>query len=638
MITKEDIRSTLTAFDFERLFLSLGWDRYRHVATIDVGDQTYTLTAIAHKRGMVAFLCVIAPNHEFPDRSIRLKIEKILARIILEHILIFVDEAKTIQEWQWSKREPGRPLSVKKETVLPWQSGERLAQRLMNLAFTIQEEETLTLVDVTSRVRRAFDADAVTKKFYEQFSKEHDYFLTFIGGIPDLADREWYASLMLNRLMFVYFVQKKGFLDGDHNYLRERLSTVKMKIGPDRFHSFYRSFLLRLFHDGLGRRDRSPELTELLGRVPYLNGGIFDVHSLEASHPEIEIPDEAFERIFGFFDDYTWHLDDRPLRDDKEINPDVLGFIFEKYINNKQMGAYYTKEDITEYICRNTVIPWIFDEARRHVPIAFERGSAMWRLLQDNPDRYIYEPVRRGVDIPENGLPDFVRQAMGDPRERMLNRQYNLVEARLLDDNGNSVTLPTETWREYIERRERCRSLRSRLREGSVTDISELVTLNLDLRQFAQDALEASEGPDLLRSLFRAVQNIKILDPTCGSGAFLFAALNILEPLYEACLDRMSAFVEDADTLTEIRTSGAAATNWKGELNFDVLIGQGTFSEEVVESVQFADFRRTLAGIDLHTNKRYFIFKSIVIANLFGVDIMPEAVEICKLRLFLKLV
>ena len=55
------------------------------------------------------------------------------------------------------------------------------------------------------------------------------------------------------------------------------------------------------------------------------------------------MPDEAFERIFDFFDDYQWRLDDRPLKDDKEINPDVLGYIFEKYINQKELGAYYPR-------------------------------------------------------------------------------------------------------------------------------------------------------------------------------------------------------------------------------------------------------------------------------------------------------
>src|SRR5206468_2047453 len=119
--------------------------------------------------------------------------------------------------------------------------------------------------------------------------------------------------------------------------------------------TFYRYFLLRLFHDGLGKAatERDTALDKLLGKVPYLNGGFFEEHQLEQKYREIEIPDQAFTKLFAFFDEWNWHLDDRQGRDQKDINPDVVGYIFEKYINQKQMGAYYTKEDITEYIGKN---------------------------------------------------------------------------------------------------------------------------------------------------------------------------------------------------------------------------------------------------------------------------------------------
>jgi len=103
-------------------------------------------------------------------------------------------------------------------------------------------------------------------------------------------------------------------------------------------------------------------------------------------------------------------------------------------------------------------------------------------------------------------------------------------------------------------------------------------------------------------------QGITILDPTCGSGAFLFAALNILEPLYEACLDRMESFLGDLDR-----------------------------SNDKHRSDKYGDFRRVLEQIEEHLNRAYYIYKSIILNNLYGVDIMEEAVEICKLRLFLKL-
>src|SRR5207245_1507672 len=179
-----------------------------------------------------------------------------------------------------------------------------------------------------------------------------------------------------------------------------RLKRCQDEKGQDKFYSFYRYFLLRLFHEGLGNKARTAGLEKLLGRVPYLNGGLFEEHAIEQRYPDIQIPDKAFERIFNYFDQYQWHLDERPLRADNEINPDVLGYIFEKYINQKQMGAYYTKEDITEYIAKNSIIPYLFDAAQKKCAIAFQPDSALWRLLRDAPDRYIYEPVRKGVDVP----------------------------------------------------------------------------------------------------------------------------------------------------------------------------------------------------------------------------------------------
>ena len=144
---------------------------------------------------------------------------------------------------------------------------------------------------------------------------------------------------------------------------------------------------------------------------------------------------------------------------------------------------------------------------------------------------------------------------------------------------------------------------------GRFTSINDLITYNLDIRQFAQDVIANSEGPELLRAFFHAIERVSVLDPTCGSGAFLFAALNVLEPLYEACLDRMQAFLDDLE-----------------------------HSGQPHRPEKFSDFRKVLEQAARHPNRKYFILKSIVVNNLYGVDIMEEAVEICKLRLFLKLV
>jgi len=611
-INRQRCRQLLRECKLRQLFVEeLGWDRHTQTIRVVLGEDTYVLSAIAQKRGMVAFECP-ALGPDMPAYATRRKIEAQVAKSVHEHFIVYVDAERKEQIWQWVKREAGRPRQCREHRYYHTQPGDSLLQKLEIIAVALDEEADVTLVGMTGRVRAAFDVDRVTKRFYDRFKAEHAAFLKFLRGIPDEDMQRWYVSVMLNRLMFIYFIQKQGFLDDNINYLRDKLAESKRR-GRDRF---YRDFLCPLFFEGFAKRpeERSEHARRLLGRIPYLNGGIFMRHQIESLYGEkIQIPDAAFEKLFSFFEAYQWHLDERLLRRDNEINPDVLGYIFEKYINQKQMGAYYTKEDITGYISQNTVIPHLLDEARRKCRIAFEGEQSVWRLLQDDPDRYIYPAVRSGVIgedgevIPESALPDFVQAGMHDPKKRMFDRRYNLGEAFIPGPDGENLALPTETWREYVERRWRCLELRDKLAAGEIRDINDLITYNLDIRQFIQDVIEKCEGPELLRAFWRALQEVSILDPAAGSGAFLFAALNILEPLYEACLERMEAFLGDLERSGEKR-----------------------------HPRKFEDFRKTLKRVDKHPNRRYFILKSIILNNLFGVDIMEEAVEICKLRLFLK--
>jgi len=604
-------RQLLSDFEFKTLFTeALGWEHYTSTLTFPIEQREFTLNALAQKRGLVVYLY----QGDIPDYPTRRKVDRQVTRSVLEHLIIYIDPGNTTQIWQWVKREPAKPTACREHTYHSGQTGDSLIQKLQGIAFSLEEEEALSLPDVTTRTRKAFDVERVTKRFYDVFQKEHGAFLKFLKGIPDADLQRWYVSVMLNRLMFIYFIQKKNFLDGNPDYLHGKLEESQSR-GKDRF---YRDILCPLFFEGFGKQDheRSSAISKLLGKVPYLNGGLFLKHQIEEQHGKnIQIADAAFEKLFAFFEQYHWHLDERPLRNEKEINPDVLGYIFEKYINQKQMGAYYTKEDITGYISQNTVVPFLFDAARQKCRIAFDGDPSVWRLLQLEPDRYLYEPVKRGVldakgeVVLETALPNFVQHGMHDPKARMFEKRYNLREADLQDTEGNKLTLPTETWREYVERRKRCMELRQRLANGEIRSINDLITYNLNIRQFAQDVIENCEGPELLRAFYHAVEKVTVLDPTCGSGAFLFAALNILEPLYEACLDRMEVFLD------ELERSG---TKHRPE--------------------KFSDFRKILAQIATHPNRRYFILKSIIVNNLYGVDIMEEAVEICKLRLFLKLV
>ena len=608
----------LKDFDFSGLFTapSIGWDwpdsgKRLKVPTVQGFRE---LEVIAEKKGVKVLLVPPLANGSIMPSDERKKLEVSVTPLAAEHLLIFTDLAKTRQVWLWTSRLPGKPI---RRRELNWEKGrsnELLLQKVISIAFTLDEEEALDITGVVHRLHDNLDRDRLTKRFYDEFKKHKDRFQKFISGLSDQGVMAHYTSLMLNRLMFCYFLQQKGFLDGDTHYLKNRFESVRTTFGKDKFHSFYISFLKRLFHDGLDSQARPDELTAIIGKnIPYLNGGIFAEHKIEKDHPNIQIPDDAFEKIFAFFDAYDWHLDDRPLANGNEINPEVLGYVFEKYTNQKEMGAYYTKEDITGYISKNTILPFLLQKVAAKLP------ADAWDLLKNDPDRYIYEPVRRGAGADEKewrkSLPANI--AMGlDSRsvgvspttKQLVGETPTLLERRKYWNNTapTSHALPTEIWRETIARHLRCHELRKKLRAGEVKDPADLVTLNLDIRQFVQDLI-ATAPADLALAMWKALRSLSVLDPTCGSGAFLFAALEILEPLYEGLLERLRALLADW------QSSGEKHPNWEKEI------------------------KTLLTAVDRHPNEAYFIHKTIIVHNLYGVDIMEEAVEICKLRLFLKL-
>ena len=185
-ISRDRIRQLLRDFEFETLFIEeLGWDRHTQRLNVTVDEIEYLLTAIAHKRGMVVFLYAATPDGTVPDPQIRRKLQREVAKSVHEHFIIFTDTERTTQIWQCVKREPGRPLACSRHRYDRGQSGESLIQKLETIAFSLEEEEDLTLTDVTGRVRAAFDVERVTKRFYDRFKREHKQFLNFLEGIPD---------------------------------------------------------------------------------------------------------------------------------------------------------------------------------------------------------------------------------------------------------------------------------------------------------------------------------------------------------------------------------------------------------------------------------------------------------------------
>ena len=655
------IAPQLQAFKFAELFNQLGWDRLSIGIEKEVSGVVYNLQPAAQKRGIQILHCSPGSDGAIPPYAIRQKIERKVTADAREHLIIFTDTAQTRQIWQWVSRATGRPTQYREVKWQAGQSTDLLEQKLKAITFDLDEEESLTVFGVAERLRGGFDRDNVTKKFYKVFQAQRDAFQEFIDGISSDDHQRWYTAVVVDRLMFLWFLQEKFFLDGDKRYLRNRLE-AHLAANPGV--SFYKSFLSPLFFRGFAE-DRTAvnraAIEREFGKVPYLNGGLFAEHELERQYGEaIDIPDTAFSSLFAFFDEWDWHLDERPLSSGKEINPDVLGYIFEKFVNQKQMGAYYTKEDITEYIAKNTIIPSLFDKVRADHAAAFDAHA--WPLLQEDPRRYLYPAMLHGLPpSPASGEGDSVGRAMPDnqkirrvePALQNARTEWDWSEGLYPPEIANGLDtqspnllerrkpwnktaapshgLPTEIWRETIARHNRTREILAKLQAGEINSVADLITYNLNIRQFAQDVIERCADPALLRAFWVVLagrlprksnekfrHGMSVLDPTCGSGAFLFAALQILKPLYQACLTAMSGALLDAHILpSPARGRGAG-----GE-------GALTDIEEIVE-------RFRAAAVD--RERDYAITKHIIVHNLYGVDIETQATEIAKLRLFLKLV
>ena len=583
------MRELLNEARFQTLFRDhLLWDnppdhlRRRDLEGMNAAPEVPVMgQCVAEKRGVMVWAIDLP---EIPSRAEQHRKARELRQWSPDHLVVFATPSE--QLWLWPEQRPsGTGWRLVDHSYRIGQGNDALLQRLDRVRFEIKE--TLTGPEVLERVRRSFNVDKVTKKFYTEFKKHHQALTKRIEGIPAHRerDRRWYASVLLNRLMFIYFIQRKGFLGQDPNYLRTRLNLMREVSGEDDLHSYFGDLLLPLFHQGLGTHPseqtwNDPDVCRIIGQVPYVDGGIFERHDLERDY-EIQIPDLAFETLFDFFDQWRWHLDERPTGDHNEINPDILGFIFEQYVNytekgRKEKGAYYTKPDVTGYMSVSTIIPAVVDRL-------VERGlEDPCVLLPYSGNRYLHSVLGygRAVDLPGGDLPPGEHP---DP---------------LLD-----IALPGERWCDVTHRRRRYDELVALVDSGGVTTIDEAVTANLDLAGLMEDYLSQMSANEC-EIAFEVLRSLTVCDPTCGSGAFLLAALDVLEPMYTVVVDRAREIAASVH-------SGPAG--WQHVPQF-------------------------VAEARNHPNDRYWLLKTICLNNLYGVDLMGEATEIAKLRLFLKLV
>ena len=286
----DQMRKLLDKGRLETLFRAqLLWDnppdRLRRVelSAMEAAPDTPVMgRCVAEKRGVMVWVIDLP---EIPSRAEQHRKAREVRQWSSDHLVVF--SAPSEQLWLWPEQRPsGTGWRLVDHTYRIGLGNDALLQRLDRVRFGIKEK--LTGPQVLDRVRQSFNVDKVTKRFYTEFKKHHQALTERIEGIPahKERDRRWYASVLLNRLMFIYFIQRKGFLGQDPNYLRTRLNLIREVAGEDDLHSYFGDLLLPLFHQGLGTHPseqtwNDPDVCRIIGQVPYVDGGIFERHDLE---------------------------------------------------------------------------------------------------------------------------------------------------------------------------------------------------------------------------------------------------------------------------------------------------------------------------------------------------------------------
>jgi hypothetical protein len=208
---------------------------------------------------------------------------------------------------------------------------------------------------------RALDREAVTRQFFQRFrGGVHEFAAAIRESCPDedpaLADGE--ALLVLSRLLFLSFVQEKGWLNGERRFLADRLDRAASE-GRD----LYSSVLAPLFFGCLNTplHERTPA-AHALGRIPYLNGGLFEPSSFERRNPGLRIPGRRLQQVYeDVFERFDFRTDERDA-EGAHVDPEMLGKVFESLMapaERSASGSFYTPREIVDALTGQALAEWL---------------------------------------------------------------------------------------------------------------------------------------------------------------------------------------------------------------------------------------------------------------------------------------
>ncbi|MDL2251774.1 BREX-1 system adenine-specific DNA-methyltransferase PglX [Odoribacter sp. OttesenSCG-928-J03] len=300
--------------------------------------------------------------------------------------------------WDWrfsfcNKRKNNEDSSDSKRYTFLLGPNQSCRTAADNFDTLLQKQGNIELNDIIS----AFDVEALSKEFFGKYKIHYQRFVDYMcdgangmradfvdtafdhtGMTADkIRDREEkpirdYVKKLLGRIVFLHFLQKKGWMgvpcnkqwgQGDSNFMKHLFE----KSTENQKENFLDEILEPLFSALDKDRTSDDDIFDVnvnldggsVVKIPYLNGGLFERDVLD--EPDSRFPAHFFAELFEFFYQYNFTIDENDPNDAQVgVDPEMLGRIFENLLeDNKDKGAFYTPKEIVQYMCRESLITYL---------------------------------------------------------------------------------------------------------------------------------------------------------------------------------------------------------------------------------------------------------------------------------------
>lgn len=370
-----------TSDSLRRLFgQELAWSIEQGSQPLQVGrpiHQTVTLEAIASAAGVRIYRLA---RQKLPTLTERRAIMRALLSFAAEHIVVYCATGEVAFVWA-NRRHDSTERSVIELRTLTYTADEparTTIEQLAELALPLDCEPTRP--SVLERIAAAFSVEAVTERFFQDYKKVFADLQERLYKVS--GDRKWahdYALQFLNRLMFLYFIQRKRWLGNNPRFIADFWQAYKASDQPK--NTFFDRWLSVLFFEAFnnkfhgGYRHFPQEIRDALQLAPYLNGGLFTRNQLDDAY-NLKLPDGFFVTLFdsfngsspGFLERYNFTIaESTPLDIEVAVDPEMIGKVYESLVNitfegltdedlRGSAGIFYTPRVEIDLMCRVSLV------------------------------------------------------------------------------------------------------------------------------------------------------------------------------------------------------------------------------------------------------------------------------------------